>query len=343
MPDPRFFPSASPMSLGELAQTAGAELAGADETGRMFRGVAPLDSATGDEVSFLANRRYLDQFRGTDAGCCIVEGRFASRAPAGATLLVTEEPYLAYARVAAAFHPDWDRMYMPGQEDPPVHRTAVVGHGTKVALGAVVGPGVEIGEDCIIGVNAYVGEGVRIGDGCRLGPMSSIRCAMVGDRVVLYAGARIGEPGFGIAVSPRGMETIPQLGRVLIGNDVEIGANSTVDRGSGPDTVIGDGCRLDNLVQIGHNVHLGRNCAVAGLGGVAGSSKLGDGVMVGGLSGVSGHLHVGDGAMVAGHSGVTRDVPPGGAVMGTPAVPINQYLRQVATLSRLSDRKEGRK
>ncbi len=340
MPDTRFFPPGDPLSLRELARVSGAAAGASDDPERRFANVAPLDAATGEDVSFLDNKRYADQFRATRAGCCIVESRYAAQAPAETAVLVTDRPYLAYARVAAAFHPDWDRMYVPTGPGEAVHPDAAVGAGTVIGVGAVIGPGAEIGENCVIGPNAYIGEGVRIGDGCRIGPLVSVRCSLVGNRVVLCAGARIGEPGFGIAFAPEETVTIPQLGRVVIEDGVEIGANSAVDRGAGPDTVIGRGSRIDNLVQIGHNVRLGRHCAIAGMAGVAGSSRLGDRVMVGGMTAISGHLSVGDGARVAGHSGVVRDVPPGGTVMGTPAVPIMQFFRQAVTLSRLAG-KEG--
>lgn len=342
MPDPRFFLPGDPLSLRDLARIAGVAAGPSDDPERRFADVAPLDGATGDDVSFLDNKRYLEQFRATGAGCCIVESRYAAEAPAETVVLVTDRPYLAYARIAAAFHPDWDRMYVPTGPDEAVHSSATVGDGTVIGAGAVIGPGAEIGKNGVVGPNAYIGEGVRIGDECRIGPSVSIRCALIGDRVVLSAGARIGEPGFGIAVAPEEMVTIPQLGRVMLEDGVEIGANSAVDRGAGPDTVIGEGSRIDNLVQIGHNVRLGRRCAIAGMAGVAGSTKLGDGVMVGGMAAISGHLFLGDGAKVAGHSGVVRDVPPGGTVMGTPAMPIRRFFRQTVMLSRMAGKEDGR-
>ena len=340
MPDARFFPPAGPFSLLRLAEIAGAELRGDSE--RMLSNVAPLDTATSEDVSFLDNTLYLDQFRASAAGCVIVASKFAGQAADGASLLVAEHPYLAYARVATAFHPEADSMYMPTGGEPNVHESAVIGTGAKIANGAVIGPRAHIGTNCVIGANAYVGQAVRIGNDCRIAPLASVRCAVLGDRVVLNAGARVGEPGFGFAVTQKTIVTIPQLGRVMIGDDVEIGANSTVDRGAGPDTVIGEGARIDNLVQIGHNVRVGRRCVIAAMVGIAGSSTIGDGVMLGGQSGIAGHLTVGEGTRVAAQAGVIRNVPPGSTVMGLPAVPIKQFFRQAVALSRLSQKREDR-
>ena len=342
MPDARFFPPAGPFSLLQLVEIVGAELPAGADPGRMLANVAPLDSATADDVSFLDNRLYVDQFRATAAGCVIVASRFAGQAPDETSLLISEHPYLSYARVATAFHPHSDSMYSPSGGEANVHGSAIIGAGTKIANGAVIGPRAYIGTNSVIGANAYVGQGVQIGNDCRIAPLASVRCAVLGDRVVLHAGARLGEPGFGFAITSDGTMTIPQLGRVIVGDDVEIGANSTVDRGAGPDTVIGEGTRIDNLVQIGHNVRVGRRCVIAGMVGIAGSTTIGDGVMLGGQSGVAGHLTVGQGARVAAQAGIIRSVPPGATVMGLPAVPIKQFFRQAVALSKLSQKGEDR-
>ena len=340
-PDPRFFPSAGAFSLDQLAEISGAKGIRRQTPDRSFTDVAALDDAGESNVTFLENKAYLDQFESTRAGCCIVAPAYADRAPDGTSLLVSDGPYLAYARVAAAFHPDADRSYCPAAGDDLVHKSARIGEGTVIGAGVAVGPNAEIGKNCLIGPNAFIGDAVRIGDNCRIGPSVSVRFCLIGNNVSLFAGVRIGEPGFGFAASAAGAVTVPQVGRVLIDDHVEIGANSTIDRGSGPDTVIGAGTRIDNLVQIGHNVRIGKGCIIVAQSGVAGSTIIGNGVQMGGQVGIAGHLNIGDGARIAAQSGIMRDVAVGSVVAGSPALPAKHYFRQVAAISRLAGAKDS--
>ena len=204
---------------------------------------------------------------------------------------------------------------------------------------AVVGARAEIGPACRIGPGAVIGEGVQIGPHCRVGAQASISHAILGARVYVYPGARIGQEGFGFAVGPAGFVTVPQLGRVLLEDDVEVGANSTIDRGSTQDTVIGAGSRLDNLVQIGHNVRLGRCCIVVSQAGISGSTVLEDFVVVAAQAGLVGHLRIGAKARIGAQAGVMRDVAAGADVLGAPAIPVREFFRQVATLRKLSMRR----
>lgn len=339
MPDDRFFRPDGPFSIAALAELAGAELVNADDPQRTFKNIASLEQAGREDVSFFDNKAYLDEFKATSAGCCIVAPMYRDRAPEEAVLLLSDEPYLAYAKIATAFHPNTEDSYIPQSLDEHIHPSAQVGEGTIVAATATLGPSVSVGANCRIGPNATIGDGVTIGDNCRIGSNTSIRYSILGNNVTIFAGARIGEAGFGFARGPAGAVTVPQVGRVIIEDFVEIGANSTVDRGASPDTVIGTGTRIDNLVQIGHNVRIGRSCIVVALAGIAGSTRVGDGVQIGGQSGFAGHLSIGDGAQIAARSGVMKDVPAGTTVCGVPAVPIKQYFRQVATISRLADKK----
>ena len=340
-PDSRFFPPQGPFSAADLSSFSGAELVRSGGNTGLYLNVAALGSATDTDVSFLDNKLYKEQLGKTEAGCCVVRPDQVELVPEGSAVLSSDNPYLAYARIATAFHPGWDDMFCPAEGTAPVHSSAKIGVSTTVGNGAIVGPKAEIGDNCTIGPNAYIGEGVQIGDNSRIGPNASIRYAVVGRNVAIYAGARIGEPGFGFAVSESGPVSVPQVGRVIIGDDVEVGANTTIDRGAAPDTVIGPGTRIDNLVQIGHNVEIGRMCIVVAQVGIAGSTIIGQGVQIGGQTAISGHLTIGDGARIAACSGVMRNIPPGETVAGIPAITIKQFFRQTAAVTRLAQKKDS--
>jgi len=340
MPDPRFFTLAGPMSVAEIARRTGAEIGGAREAGRLLRDVAPLESATPDDLAFLDNRRYLDDFRATKAGAVLVSPKLAAAAPKGATLLLTAQPYRAYAVAAQAFYPELPPK--PGiAPSAVVDPAARLGEGCAVEAHAVIGPGAELGRRCTIGANAVIGAAVVLGDDVRVGANASLSHCVVGARVRIYPGARIGQDGFGFALDPDAPVKVPQLGRVIIGDDVEIGANTTIDRGAGPDTVIGSGTMIDNLVQIGHNVQIGRGCVIVAQVGISGSTRLGDYVMIGGQGGLTGHLTIGDGARIGAQAGVLRDVAPGETVLGSPAMPIKEFHYMTTFLRRLAARKKS--
>lgn len=340
MADPRFHRCAGPFTLADVARIGAAALADGADGSRMFAGVQSLDAGGPDDVSFLDHKRYLPALDSSRVGAVFVTAEQAGRVPAGTVALITPEPYRAFVRVAVAFH--------PGDAAPPgiapsatVDPSARLAAGVSVAPGAVIGAGAEIGAGTRIGANAVIGPGVVLGAGVTVGPGCTVAYALVGDRVTIHAGARIGQDGFGFIPGAEGHLKVPQLGRVVIHDDVDIGANTTIDRGTLGDTVIGRGCLIDNLVQIGHNVQLGKGCILVAQVGVSGSTTLGDAVLVGGQAGLIGHLRIGDGARITAQTGVARDVAPGETVSGSPAVPIIQHHRQFAMLQRLVRKKTG--
>ena len=335
MADPRFYPRNGPFKLSELAKLSGAALAPEADPNKVVQDVAALEAAGADDISFLDNRKFRTQFRESAAGACVIAPKDHGDAPGRMHLLHSPTPYRSYGLIARAFYPA--PTVAPRQSElASIDAAAKVAADCAVEAGAVIGPGAEIGRGCHIGPNVTIGAGVVLGEDCRVLASASLSHCLIGDRVTLREGARIGSEGFGFALDPAGHVTIPQLGRVMIGDDADVGANTTIDRGAGSDTVIGAGCRIDNLVHIGHNVVLGQRCAIAALVGISGSTELGDFVIVGGQAAFAGHLKIGAGVQIAGKSGVIKDIPAGAKYGGFPAVPVRDWHRQTLSLSRLA-------
>ncbi len=334
MVDDRFFARRGPFSLSEIAEMTGARLVGDVSPDHVLRDVAPLESAGEGDVAFLENRRYVADFRGSGAGACLVTEAFIDQAPSHMALLVTARPRRAHAHLARCFHPE-----VPAAAG--IHPSAVVATDAEVdpaasvAAGAVIGEGAVIAAGARIEENAVIGASVRIGEQSRVGPGAGVSHAMIGARCHIYPGARIGQPGFGFEMDADGPFLVPQLGLVVIEDDVEIGANTTIDRGSNGDTRIGQGTMIDNLVQIGHNVVVGRGCIIVSQVGISGSTRLGDHVVLGGQVGIAGHLEIGDRVQIAAKSGVNRSLPGDAAYGGAPAIPVREWRRQIAAIKRL--------
>jgi UDP-3-O-[3-hydroxymyristoyl] glucosamine N-acyltransferase len=335
MADPRFYQRSGPFRLDHLAARAGLRLSPSADPSRLVADVAALEAASPEDLTFCADKRHSDALGGTAAGACILLEEMAAKAPPGMALIFAENPVLGFALVVSLFYPS--PPLRPGI-DPfaDIDPSAKLAAGVEVHRGAIIGAGAEIGRDSVIGPNSLIGPGVTLGSACRIGPSVTITHALIGDRVIIYAGARLGTDGFGYVMSPGGHVKIPQLGRVIIQDDVEIGANATIDRGALGDTVVGQGTKIDNLVQIGHNVKIGRGCVIAALAGLSGSVVLGDFVAMGGQAGVADHVKIGSGARIGAQSGVMREVPPGTVQGGSPAKPMRERMREVATLERLA-------
>jgi len=333
MSDPVFFRRTLEPSLADILEWTGARPAPGADLARRFTGVAPLEAARSDLIVFVENPRYLGALAATRAGACFVEPRWAERVPSPTLALLTEAPARAFAQVLAKLFPTAMR---PGSlfgstglnPGASVHPDARLEPGVVIDPGAVIGPRAEIGAGTMIGPNSVIGPDVRLGRDCAVAAQVTILNALIGNRVIIHAGARIGQDGFGFVPSPQGHLKMPQIGRVIIQDDVEIGANTAVDRGTTCDTVIGEGTKIDNLVQIAHNVMIGRHCLIAAQVGISGSTEMGDFVVVGGQAGFAGHLSIGPSAQIAAQSGVMTDVAAGARLAGSPALPLRAWLRE---------------
>lgn len=329
------------LSVEEIAALTRAMPRTGDPLDRRISNIAPLDTAGVCDITFVDNAKYLDALAVTRAGACFVAPRFESAVPLRLAVLVTTEPYRAFVAVARALFPAAlsPRSMSDVRGRSPVaqvHTAARLEAGVTVDPLAVIGPGAEIGSNTLIAAGAVIGPGVRVGRNCAIGAGATIQHALIGDRVIIHPGARIGQDGFGYLPSPQGHQKIPQTRRVIIQDDVEIGANTTIDRGSTRDTVVGEGTKIDNLVQIAHNVTIGRHCLIASQVGISGSVRLGDFVMLAGKVGLADHITVGTGATLGAQAGVMSDVPPGARWIGSPAQPVRDFMKGVAMLRRLT-------
>ncbi|MPZ58495.1 MAG: UDP-3-O-(3-hydroxymyristoyl)glucosamine N-acyltransferase [Rhizobiales bacterium] len=343
MTKPMFFKSARNLTIGEIAALTGAEPRPGSPLDRVIGNLAPLDRAGPNDLAFFDNAAYHGRLRATRAGACLVTARFESEVPGRVIVLCVRNPYRAFVNVARALFPDALRPSSLFEAQGTaigafVHPTARVESGVTVDPGAVIGPRAEIGAGTTIGPTAVIGPGVRFGRDGMIGAGATISNAVIGDRVIIHPGCRIGQDGFGYQMDAGRHGKIPQVGRVIIQDDVEIGAGSAIDRGAMGDTVVGEGTKIDNLVQIGHNVSIGRHCVIVAQTGISGSVTLEDYVMLGGQVGIADHLTIGEGAQIGASSGLMRDVPAGEKWFGTPAKPAREQFREIATLRRLTAR-----
>jgi UDP-3-O-[3-hydroxymyristoyl] glucosamine N-acyltransferase len=329
--DPRFYEVGSPLTASEIAEISGASLAKGDP-GHLGHAVAAAANAGKNDLSFLEGE-------GAPAAGIVIAAAGASNSLGGTlTVLESKHPRAAFARAAARLV----RLRELEAGQTLIHPGARIAPSAALEPGCVIGPGVALGPDVRVGANAVIGPGVQIGAGTRIGARASLRCALIGDGVVIFPGAVIGETGFGLAAGPGGASLSPHFGRVIIQNGASVGANSCIDRGLFDDTVIGEGSQIDNLCHIGHNSQIGSHVVVAAFGGVSGSSRVGDGVQFGGRVGLKDHVTVGPGARLAAGSAVLGDVPAGETWAGYPAKPVRTWMRELAWLARAAQKHPGK-
>ena len=322
--DERFYTYKGPHSLRTLLGICDLDVTVDDDP--EIRGIAAAAKARKGDICFFEGdaRRGVDV--SVDAAACFVTEQAAQALPDGVVPVIVSHPRYAHKRAGEALYElkAWDLAGKP----PAIYPSA------SVAPTAVIGAGAAIGEDAQIAPGVVIGPGVQIGARTKIGPNAAIRCALIGNDVTILAGVSIGEAGFGVTAGPQGAEDVPQWGRVIIQDLVTIGANSCVDRGAFDDTIIGERTKIDNLVQIAHNVVIGRNVMMASFTGISGTSTIDDGVVMGGRVGIADHVHIGAGAQLAAASGIFRDIPAGEAWGGSPARPLRQYLREIAWIQK---------
>ncbi|MEM6498778.1 MAG: UDP-3-O-(3-hydroxymyristoyl)glucosamine N-acyltransferase [Pseudomonadota bacterium] len=342
MQHPGFFERSGPYALHEIAAYLSVDLADPAPGRRQIFDVQTLGKAGPEDISFFDNWKYLTQLTKSSAGACILNKPDAEHAPSGLAILASATPYETFARVVRLFYPDSHHSKAAGTEaidvDSLIHPTAQIATNVIIEPGAVIGKEACIGANTTIAAGALVSYRVVVGQDCQIGPGVKLSHAILGDSVIIHSNAAIGQDGFGFAIGAHGHTKVPQIGRVLVGDNVEIGANTSIDRGSIGDTVIGEGTKIDNLVQIAHNVRLGKRCVIVAQSGIAGSAELGDFVVMGAQSGVLGHISIGSGTQIAGLAHVTKDCPENSRLGGSPARPFREWARELAATKRLGQR-----
>jgi UDP-3-O-[3-hydroxymyristoyl] glucosamine N-acyltransferase len=348
MTDWVFFAPSRPVSVAEIADLTGATLVDASQRERLVTGLAPAVDGGEGKLVFVQGKRNAALLRGLDAAAVLCTADLAELSPPTVATLITPEPQWAFAVIGRLLYPTAARP-QPLTGETGVSPRAFVSEAARleenviVEAGAAIGPGAAVGAGSVVAANAVIGAGSQIGRDCFIGPCATVQYALIGNRVVIHGGAQIGREGFGFVAGPRGAERLPQIGRVVIQDDVEIGANTAVDRGALDDTVIGEGTKIDNLVQVAHNARIGRGCLIAGNVGLSGSVTLGDFVQIGGGAGVADHLTIGTGAKLAAAAGLMHDIPPGESWIGAPAAPFKQKMREFAIMRRLAKGSKGGK
>ncbi len=334
MANSRFYKNHGPFTLGDLAKKSGATLVGADT--HEVHDIATLTNATENDISFCHRRDQLQNLKSTKARAVITNPQYKDHIPDGCYALLSDAPYKSYATIARIFYPEIENAADPSVA---IHPSVKIGKNCKFGYGVVIHANAEIGDNTHIDSHVVIGYGVSIGNNCVIQAGAHISHAIIGNHVEIHPGAGIGQSGFGFVMDTTGPVDIPQLGCVIIGDNVRIGANTTIDKGSLEDTIIGQHSRIDNLVQIAHNVKIGTGCIIVAQVGIAGSTVIGDFTAMGGQAGLADHLKIGSRVRIAAQGGVLQDLPDGVTVGGSPCVPVMDWHRQTIALKKLIQKK----
>lgn len=335
MADKIFYKYNGSKRVEEIIAITKASLLTSGKEKEQIENVCSIASAGKNDLCFFYDKKNKDLAKDIKAKACITTQELSSLVPDGVIVLISENPKLAFINLVSAFYSEY-RPVAKVESDASIALTARIGKNCYIGHNVVIEDNVTIGDNCVIEANVVISQGCQIGNNCRIGNNASIAYCLMGNDCYIYTGARIGQDGFGFSVVDGRHKRIPQIGRVIIGNDVEVGANTCIDRGALDDTIIGDGTRIDNLVQLAHNDKIGSCCILVAQTGIAGSCTLGDYVVCGGQAGLADHLKVGSGAQIGAQSGVMRDIEAGAIVMGYPTVPFKDFMRQVAFLQKNS-------
>ncbi|MBR5154718.1 MAG: UDP-3-O-(3-hydroxymyristoyl)glucosamine N-acyltransferase [Alphaproteobacteria bacterium] len=333
MADQIFYKYSGKKSIAEIAEITGAVVKAEGVLEEQIENVCSIESAGKEDICFFYDKKNKEMAKSIKAKACITIESLQALVPQGVIVLTVDDPKHAFVKLVSAFYEEFKKEPKI-EETAKISETAKIGENCYIGHNAVIEDDVIIGDNCVIEANAFIGRGCQIGNNCRIANNASVAYCLMGNDCYVYTGARIGQDGFGFTVVNGVHKRIPQIGRVIIGNDVEVGANTCIDRGALDDTIIGNGCRIDNLVQIAHNDKIGNYCILVAQTGIAGSCNFGDYVVCGGQTGFADHLSIGSGAQIAAQSGVMKDIEPGTIVMGTPAVPFKDFMRQSVFLQK---------
>jgi len=344
MPDPRFYVKKTNINLEQLIDLIACQVPEHIDLTQHINDVATLEGAGAQDISFFHNTKYIEALKLTQAKMVLCRSQDIEHMPAHCVPLIVDNPYRAYAKLAETLYSNVEQdMFMDSQPEGSAlcHPAAKIGQNVIIEPGVIIMADVIIGDNCKIGAYCVIRNGVTIGNHTLIGAQCVISHSLIGSHVKIYPGVKLGQAGFGFVMDEKGHISVPQLGRVVIQDQVEIGANTTIDRGTLEDTVIGTGTRIDNLVQIGHGVKIGEHCVIVALVGISGSTEIGNHVIAAGQVGIAGHLKIGNNVVIAAKSGVVRDIADRETVGGIPAVPIKQWHRQSVMMARLAKNPKG--
>ncbi len=345
MEHPGFFQKAGPFSLEQICQALEVVIDDSCQTQEldelMIDDVKSISSAGSCHLTFFEDRKGIETFQSSKAAVCITTENFKSKAPSSMIVLVCKKPHQQFVKAVELFYPGSHRSQTALSDASMIDESAVIEEGVDIEPGVVIGKEVHVGKGTRIAAGSVIGYRTYIGRDCMIGPNATITHALVGNHVTIHAGVSVGQDGFGYIMSGQGHTKVPQIGRVIIQDHVEIGANSAIDRGSLEDTIIGEGSKIDNLVQIAHNVVIGCHTVIAGQTGIAGSTKIGNFVAMGGQAGAAGHIEIGDGAQIAASSNVYKSVPAKGRYGGTPAKPMDLWFKEIIAVEKMIEKRDA--